>query len=128
MKTLPLIAVAACALVSLSACKNEPEVIDSRAPDPLAEQVKNAPPVELPPAMTASVSFRCQPGNSIIYVDFFKGDKMAVLRTVKDGPPTVLNAPEAGQPYVAAGGFSLTGTHKAATVQISGAAPKTCKA
>lgn len=126
MKTLPLYA-AAVALLSLSACENKPQVVDSVAPDPMAEQLKNAAPVELPPAIEASVTFRCQPGNSLVFVEFFQGGKMAVLRTVKDGPATVLKAPEAGQPYVADGGYKITGTSKSATVEAPGIGTKTCK-
>ncbi|MCW3835804.1 hypothetical protein ACFQ1E_05250 [Sphingomonas canadensis] len=128
MKSLPLIAAAAAALLSLSACKNEPEVVDSIAKDPLAEQMKNAPKAELPPAVESSVSFRCQPGNKLLYVDFFQGGKMAVLKKEKDGAPTMLNAPEAGQPFVGADGSKITGNAKAATISVAGAAPVTCKA
>ena len=124
----PIIPIAAVALLSLSACQNEPEVVDSRAPDPLASQIANAAPVELPPAIAATVTFRCQPGNTLLYADFFSGDKMAILKTTKDGTPTVLRAAEAGQPYEAAGGYKLTGNAKAASIQVAGAAAKTCKA
>lgn len=127
MKTLPLFAIVAVA--SLSACKPAPEVVDSRAPDPQASALANAAPVELPPSIAASVSFRCQPGNTLLYVDFFKGDKMAILKTEKGAPGgTVLRAPEAGQPYVAEGGFKLTGNAKAATIVTPALGTKTCKA
>ena len=110
MKNLLLTAVAAAALLPLAACQQAPETVDSRAPDPMASQLANAAAVELPPAIKASVAFRCK-DNSLVYVDFFEGDKMANLRTVKGGAPTMLNAPEAGQPLTG-GGYSLTGTPK----------------
>ncbi|URW74525.1 hypothetical protein M9980_08005 [Sphingomonas donggukensis] len=118
---------AALALLSLGACKSEPEVVDSRAPDPMAEQLKNAAPVELPPAVTASVTFRCQPGNSLVYVDFFDGNKMANLRTEKGGTPTMLTAPEAGQPYTG-GGYTVSGTPKSIQYTAPGKSALSCKA
>lgn len=128
MKTLPLYATAAAALLSLAACEQKPEVVDTRTPDPNREAVNKAGPVELPPAIAASVTFRCQPGNALIYVDFFQGDKQVVLRTDKSGPRTTLKAPNAGEPYVADGGFKLTGTAKAATVTTPDLGTKSCKA
>ncbi|MDF7775921.1 hypothetical protein P1X14_11740 [Sphingomonas sp. AOB5] len=126
MKTLPLLAIAA--VVTLSACKPEPEVVDSRAPDPQASALANAAPVELPPAIAASVSFRCQPGNTLLYVDFFKGDKMAILKTEKDGAPIMLKAANAGDPYVGEEGSIVTGNHKSASIVVKGTAAKSCKA
>lgn len=119
--------VAAAALLSLTACQNEPEIVDSRTPDPRASEIANRPAPKLPPAVSASVTFRCQPGNTLLYVDFFAGDELAVLKTEKDGVPVALNAPAAGQPFVAEGGYKLTGGHKSATIQVAGAAAKTCK-
>ena len=124
----PIFPIAAVALLSLSACQNEPEVVDTRTPDPMASQMANAAPVELPPAIAATVTFRCQPGNTLLYAEFFSGDKMVVLKTEKDGTPTVLRAAEAGQPYEAPGGYKLTGNAKAASIQVAGAAARTCKA
>lgn len=124
----PIFPLAVAALFSLSACQNEPEVVDTRYPDPMASQLANAAPVELPPAIAASVTFRCQPGNGLLYADFFSGDKMAILKTEKDGAPVVLRAAEAGQPYEAPGGYKLTGDAKAASIQVAGAAAKACKA
>lgn len=126
MKTLPLYA-AAVALLSLSACENKAEVVDSRAPDPMAEKLKNAAPVELPPPVEHTVAFRCQPGNTLLWADFFKGEKMVVLKTEEKGVPHMLKAPEAGQPYVADGGYKITGNWKSATVEAPGVGTKTCK-
>ena len=38
----PVAALAVAALLPLAACNNQPEVVDSRAPDPMAEAIKNA--------------------------------------------------------------------------------------
>jgi hypothetical protein len=128
MKTLPLYAAAAAALLSLAACDQKPEVVDTRAPDPNREALNKAAKVELPPAIAASVTFRCQPGNGLVYVEFYQGDKMVVVRTSKDGKRTSLNAPNAGEPYVGEGGYKLTGNAKAATVVTPDIGTKSCKA
>ncbi len=90
---------AATAMLSLAACgSNEPEVIDGRAPDPLASQIANAPAVELPPAIAARTTLRCS-DNSLIYVDFFQGDELVNFRAEEGDTPTQLRAEAAGQPY-----------------------------
>lgn len=125
MRLLP--AAVAIALLPLAACKPEPEVVDTRAPDPMETQLKNAAPVELPPSIRASVSMRCQPGNALVFAEFFQGDKLVKVRTEKSGPATDLKAPEAGQPYTAEGGYKLTGNDKSATVELPGKGSLTCK-
>ena len=127
MKNPPLIAAAAIALLSLAACENKPEEVSSTAPDPMASQLANAAPVELPPAIAESVTLRCG-DNSLVYVDFFQGNKQVQLKTEKGGPATMLKAPEAGQPFEAAGGYKLTGTPKNVSVTVPGKAAKTCHA
>ena len=125
MKNPTLIAAAAVALLSLAACENKPEEVTSTAPDPMASQLANAAPVELPPAIAESVTLRCG-DNSLVYVEFFQGNKQVQLKTEKGGPATMLKAPEAGQPFEAAGGFKLTGTSKNVSVTVPGKAAKTC--
>lgn len=125
MRLLP--AAVAIALLPLAACKPEPEVIDDRAPDPMATALKNAPAVELPPAIKASVAMRCQPGNALVFAEFFQGDKLVKLRTEKNGPATDLKAAEAGQPFTAEGGYKLTGNEKSATVELPGKGSLSCK-
>ena len=122
-RTLPI--VAAIALLPLAACNNQPEVVSSEAKDPNAEQIRNAAPVELPPSIAASVTFRCK-DNSLLYVDFFQGNKLANLRTEKGGSPTQLKAEEAGKPYVG-GNYTLTGTPKSIELKGPGGT-RSCKA
>lgn len=121
------LSLAAFALLSLAACEHKPEVVDSRSADPMAEALKNAPAVELPPAVKASVTFRCQPGNTLVYVDFFDGDKMATLRATKDGTPTSLTAANAGEPFTG-GGYTVAGTPSAMTYTAPGKDALACKA
>lgn len=91
---------AATAMLSLAACggPKEPEVLDSRAPNPLASQIANAAPVELPPAIAARATLRCG-DNSLVYVDFFQGDELVNFRAEQGAAPTQLRAEAAGQPY-----------------------------
>jgi len=125
MRLLP--AAIAIALLPLAACKPEPEVVTDRAPDPMETALKNAPAVELPPSIKASVSMRCQPGNALVFAEFFQGDKLVKVRTEKNGPATDLKAPEAGQPFTAEGGYKLTGNEKSATVELPGKGSLSCK-
>lgn len=128
MKNPSLIAAAAFALLSLAACgQKAPEEVTSTAPDPMASQLANAAPVELPPAISESVTLRCG-DNSLVYLDFFQGDKQVQLKTEKGGPGTMLKAPEAGQPFEAAGGYKLTGTPKSVDVTLPGKPAKNCHA
>ncbi|UUL82882.1 hypothetical protein OKW76_15365 [Sphingomonas sp. S1-29] len=127
MKHRILPAVAVLAALSLAACQQaEPEVVDSRAPDPLAAAKEKAAPVELPPAIRGNVAFRCK-DNSLLYVEFFDGDKLVNLRDKRGETPTPLRAPEAGQPYVAEG-YSLTGDMENITVTQPGKGEQTCRA
>lgn len=123
-----LIPAAAFALLSLAACDSKPEVVDSRDPDPLESQLANAAPIELPPSIKASVSMRCQPGNALVFAEFFSDDKLVRVRTERGGPATDLKAPAAGQPFVAEGGYKLTGDAKTATVELPGKGTLTCNA
>lgn len=119
---------AATALLALAACNSQssPEVVDSN-PDPLAANLANAAPVELPPAIKADKTMRCKDG-SLVYVTFFEGDKQAVVRTAKDGSPTMLKSDEAGKPRTAEGGWSMTGNTTEVTLTQPGKAALTCHA
>ena len=127
MKNALSLAIAAAAALTLAACENKPEEVTSTAPDPMASQLANAAPVELPPAMTASKTLRCG-DNSLIYVNFFQGDKQAQVRTSEKEPFTMLKAAEAGQPYEGEGGWKLSGSPSSVSVTIPGKGTKTCHA
>ena len=123
MRILPLSAVAA--LLVLSACNksNEPELIDTN-PDPMANQIANAGPIELPPAVTDSGIYRCK-DNSVIYVDFLGDKTMANLRTAKDGAPVQVKAVAADQPMTAEG-FSVSGSGKTIQIAVNGGTAQSC--
>jgi hypothetical protein len=126
MKSPLLPAAAAVALIALSACQNKKEVVSNVAPDPLASQIANRAPVELPPAIKADVSMRCD-DNSVVYVTFFEGDKQAVVKATKDGSPVMLKADTAGGPLTG-GGWTVSGTPKKAKITAPGKSAQSCDA
>lgn len=116
------------ALLALSACNSDkPEVIDRGPQDPLGDQLNNAAPVELPPSVKVSKSYRCK-DSSLVYVDFMSDDKTAMLRTEKEGAATKLIMAEPGKPFMAAGGYSVTGNGDSITVEMPGKGSQSCKA
>lgn len=109
--SLPL---ALAAAFALAGCKQEPESINDGY-DPQAAELANAAKLPPPPMIKESRSYRCK-DNSLIYVDFMTDGVTANFKTAKDGPVTVLKAPEAGQPFAAADGTqTLTGGGAAVT-------------
>lgn len=122
--TIPL--AAASTLLALAGCSSEPETIVAGGPqDDMANEVANAAPVELPPAVKASKTYRCKDG-SLVYVDWLSGDASANVRTDKNGMPTLVKAPEAGGTMVAEG-YSLSGSIAAITVTLPGKDSQSCK-
>jgi uncharacterized lipoprotein len=117
--------VAVAALITLSACQQETIVAGRK--DDMAEELAKAPKVVLPPALKSAKAYRCKDGG-LIYVDLFQGDKMANLRATKDGAAVKLEAPEAGQPMVAEGGYSMTVSGNSVNVTQPGKGAQACKA
>ena len=113
------------AVLLLAACNSEPETVTAGTNDPDAATVAAAPPVQLPPMMTASRTYRCK-DNSLVYIDFFN-NKTAAYRTEKDGAPTTLTAAEEGKPYTA-DGFSVSGSGTQISLTAPGKGSTTCKA
>lgn len=122
----PLLIAAAASLLALAACSKskDPKVVDIN-PDPMATELANKAPVELPPTIKAEKTLRCK-DNSLAYVTFFEGEKQAVVKTAKDGPATTLKAPAAGEPLVADGGWKMTGSTESITLTAPGKGATTC--
>jgi hypothetical protein len=119
---LRLAAVPLAALLALSACENE--TIDGNV-DPNANAAQSGPPVEAPPMIQASRTYRCK-DNSLLYADFYTNDTVQV-RTSKDQPGTTLTAPAAGQPYTAEG-YSLSANEAQISYTAPGKGAQSCKA
>lgn len=121
-----LAAASMAALFFLAACNTEPEVVGGPA-DPQAEALKNAPPVELPPAIRESRTYRCR-DNSLIYVNFMTDGVTAEVRDRQEEPPrATLKAPAQGEPYVA-GGYSLSGSGENITYSSPDSSSQSCRA
>jgi uncharacterized protein (DUF2345 family) len=112
------------AFLSLAACSNEPEIVDTN-PDPQAAELAKAAPVEAPPMIQASRTYRCK-DNSLVYIDFYTNNT-AQYRTEKGGQATILTAAEAGQPY-AAEGYSVSANNAQITLTAPGKGTLSCKA
>src|SRR5690349_21074931 len=92
-------ATAVASILVLAACNSEPETINGYS-DPMAEQLKKAPPVkELPPSISHNRTYRCS-DNSLFYVDFYTNNT-ALLRTRQGGDPVMLTAEGGNPPYQA---------------------------
>jgi len=120
IRKLTLIAIAG---IALAACNNEP--IESKGPpDPMATELANAAPVELPPAIAASKTYRCK-DNSLVTIDWLQGGKGANLRIGDASTPTQLRSapPVEGAPattdLIAEGGYALAGEAAANSVALT---------
>lgn len=113
------------AVLLLAACNSDPETVTSGTADPDAAEVAAAPPVELPPMMTASRTYRCK-DNSLIYIDFFNNNT-AAYRTEKEGPATTLTSAGEGEPFTAEG-YSVSGSGTDISLTSPGKGSTTCKA
>lgn len=119
----PLSVAALAAVLALGACQSEPETIDTN-PDPMANALANATPVELPPSVKESVSYRCK-DNSVVYVDFLSDDKSANIRTDKAALPTRVIAANAGEAMTAEG-YSLSGMGETVQIAVPGKDAQSC--
>lgn len=112
------------ACLALAACNNDPIVADGPA-DPQAAELAKAKPVELPPAISSSRTYRCK-DNSLVYADFYTNNTVKVMKA-KGGDGTILTAPAAGEPYTA-DGYSMSGNSDSVTYSAPGKGAQSCKA
>jgi hypothetical protein len=142
-----LIILAPLSMLALAACNKSETPADGEAGTETA--AAPAAPVEMPPAITASGTYRCA-DNTILYVDFLGkneaadirvGDKAAtavrVTAPVADVPaapaagatatPPAAEAAPAGPMKSADGENSLSGSGKQINVKLAGKGAQTCK-
>ncbi len=129
---LPLLALGA--LLSLSACKDGGHTIVQQGPaDTMANEIANAAPVELPPSISASKTYRCD-GNKVVEIDWTERNGKPAGANYRVGADTVASivttAPAEGTgPYTGTDGSSITGTKDASSVQVKlpGQSAITCR-
>ena len=129
IRNLTLIAVG---LLALAACKPE-TITGGEQPDPMKEELAKAAPVELPPAIAASKTYRCK-DNSLVQIDWLADNKGAYVHGDGQVQTHVKPAvPVEGQPastdLTAEGGFVLKGNATASTVNLAlpGKGAQACK-
>ena len=82
-------------VAALAACNSESHtIVANEQPDPMADQLANAAPVELPPAIAASKTYRCK-DNSLLYIDWYS-DGSARVKAAKGEAGTQVPAPAEG--------------------------------
>ncbi|HEY4070705.1 MAG TPA: hypothetical protein VGM04_04005 [Sphingomicrobium sp.] len=116
------------AAAALAGCNKEDHTIVGGTPDEATNSAANAG-VQLPPSIVATKLYRCA-DNTVVKVDYMSDSKSANVRAGKDGAVTQVVAPEAGQPMVAPGGYSVEGSATSGTAKIAvpGHAAQSCKA
>ena len=108
------------AALSLAACGDSAAERQGEAQAEAAAQANGmAAPVELPPAIADTVTFRCMPGNVLQTVHFYTGDKQVGLKDGDSPALTMLSRTEEQGPYTAA----ETTTPGGGTASAAGAAP-----
>lgn len=106
--------------LALSACGQSPAEKQGEAQATAAAQANGmAAAVEMPPSIQSTVTFRCQPNDTLQKVYFYAGDKQVGL--AQEGSPTItmLSRTEEQGPYTAA----PTTTAGGGTAGAAGAAP-----
>lgn len=115
------------ALLSLAACDNQAETLNAPgANDPQADQLAKAQPVELPPAIAASRTYRCK-DNSLVYIDFYTNNSANVRLGSKEEMPTQVKAAGPDGPMTAEG-YSVSGNAPTITLTAPGKGTQSCKA
>jgi hypothetical protein len=126
-------------VAALAACDSESHtIVANEPPDPMAAELANAAPVELPPAIAASKVYRCK-DNSLVKIDWLAGGKGANLRVgdattaipLRAPAPTVEGGNEvapANGALTAEGGYVLKGEASASNVNLTlpGKGAQTC--
>jgi len=128
-RKLSLIALGAAAL---GACNNEP-IVGGQQPDPMKDELANAAPVELPPAIAASKTYRCH-DNSLVQIDWLAQDKGAYVHGNGQAqthlkPAVAVEGKPASTDLTAEGGYLLKGNAAGSTVTLTlpGKGAQACK-
>ena len=127
IRHLTLIALAS---LALAACDSKSTTITSDStPDPMAGELAGAAPIELPPAIAATKTYRCD-DSSVVSIDWLSDNKSANVRVGDATTPVQVKAAAEGEALTAADGTSLTGNAAAASVSLTlaGKGAQSCEA
>ena len=123
-KTAPMkkqLLIALIAAPALAACQQEePEVVE--IPDPMADELANAEPVDLAsvPMAVGSDDYRCSGSNALLKIDFIRtGEQMSARVTPAGGDGATLQETSPG--VYTSEGNTLNGTPQSDTVTFNGA-------
>ncbi len=121
-----LLLTAACAATAaLAACSGESETVTINRYDAQAEALANAAPVELPPSITASRTYRCR-DNSLVYIDFYSNNT-ATIRNARGGEiAATVTSPDGAEPYTAEG-YSVSADADTITYAAPGKGSQSCR-
>ena len=123
-KTHILAAATIAASFALAAC-NEPEIVTINKYDPMADALKNAAPIEAPPMIQASRTYRCR-DNSLVFIDFYT-NHTALVRTERGGDPVAsLTAQGGNPPYAGQEGYSVSANAEEISYTAPGRGTQTC--
>ena len=129
IRNLSLIVVGA---LALAACKQE-TIVGGETPDPMKDELAKAPPVELPPAIAASKTYRCK-DNSVVRIDWLAQNKGAYVHGEGQAqthvrPPEPVEGKAATSDLTAEGGYVVKGNATASTVSVTlpGKGSQSCK-
>lgn len=135
-----LLILAPLSMLALAACNKTEAPAEGEAS---ADTAATAAPIEMPPAITASGTYRCA-DNTILYVDFLGKNEAADIRVGDKAAPAVrVTAPVAEVPATGAapaaeatpagplksadGESSLSGSGAQINVKLAGKGAQTCK-
>lgn len=113
--------IALIAAPALAACQQEePEVVE--IPDPMADELANAEPVDLAsvPMAVGSDDYRCSGSNALLRIDFIRtGEQMSARVTPAGGDGATLTETSPG--VYTSEGNTLNATPESDTVTFNGA-------
>jgi len=112
------------ATFALAAC-GDPEVITVNEYDPMAEALQNAGPIEAPPMIQASRTYRCR-DNSLVYIDFLSNNT-AIVRNERGQPPVAILTAEGGNPPYTAEGYSVSANAETISYTAPGKGAQSCR-
>jgi len=119
-------------LLAVAACKPE-TITGGEQPDPMKDELANAAPVELPPSIVASKTYRCK-DNSLVQIDWLSENKGAYVHGDNQTqthvkPAEAVDGKPASTDLTAEGGYVLKGNAAASTVNLvmPGKGAQACK-